>query len=219
MTYFEEIYKAIGHLPYINKEKSLRLYTFIREKKPKKILELGTAYGKSACIMAAALKANGMGTITTVDLMHTSFQPTVEYWAALCGVEKHLQANKEHNSYNWFLKKEIEKQTKKEQCQPLYDFCFIDGAKHWTTDGMAFFLVDKLLKEEGWLLFDDYSWTFAHSGKNVSDGISIRNLGEEELNTPHIQLIFELLVKQHPDYEAFKVEDNEWAWARKKAKG
>ena len=29
----------------------------------------------------------------------------------------------------------------------------IDGPKHWITDGFAFFLVDKLLKEGGWIVF------------------------------------------------------------------
>ena len=32
-------------------------------------------------------------------------------------------------------------------CQPIYDFCFIDGSKNWTIDSSAFFLVDKLLKQ------------------------------------------------------------------------
>ena len=59
-----------------------------------------------------------------------------------------MQIVREVNSYNWFLKKQIEAQTKDGICEPCYDFIFIDGAKNWTIDGLAFFLADKLLRPE-----------------------------------------------------------------------
>lgn len=40
-------------------------------------------------------------------------------------------------------------------------------------------------------------------------------MGPDELNQPHIELIFKLLVMQHPDYSNFRVKDNWWAWAQK----
>ena len=44
-----------------------------------------------------------------------------------------------------------------------YDFCFIDGAHTWDTDGFAFCLVDRMLRPGGWIIFDDLNWTHAHS--------------------------------------------------------
>jgi hypothetical protein len=62
------------------------------------------------------------------------------------------------------------------------DFVYLDGAKNWTMDGLAFFLVDKLLNRDGWILFDDYSFTYDKylKRREVLDGITIRQLGPEE---------------------------------------
>src|SRR5262249_11388367 len=102
---------------------------------------------------------------------------------------------------------------------PRFDFCFIDGAKNWTIDSCAFFLADRLLREGAWLLFDDYAFTYAdhagQAGTTTTDGINHRQLGDDELTEPHVRLILELLVMQHPDYAEFRVEDDSWAWARK----
>lgn len=85
-----------------------------------------------------------------------------------------------------------------------------------------FFLVDKLLNPEGWLLFDDLQWSYAgklDEGKKASDGISIYEMGPDEIQQPHIELIFQLLVMQHPDYANFLIKDNWWAWAQKTRQG
>ena len=102
----------------------------------------------------------------------------------------------------------------------IYDFCFIDGPKNWTIDGLAFFLVNKLLKNKAWILFDDYLWTHGkHDGRESTDGITVRSLGNEELEEPHIKLIFELLVMQSGEFSNFKIQDNWWAWAQKSKSG
>jgi len=41
------------------------------------------------------------------------------------------------------------------------------------------------------------------------------DMGEDELNQPHVELIFQLLVMQPPGYSHFKVKDYWWAWAQK----
>ena len=60
----------------------------------------------------------------------------------------------EPKSYLWRLMKIIEQNS-----EPIYDFIFIDGGHDWYTTGYAFFLVDKLLKPGGYILFDDLDWT------------------------------------------------------------
>ena len=114
------------------------------------------------------------------------------------------------------LKKKIETQTVEGVCEPIFDFCFIDGSKNWTIDGFAFFLVDKLLRESGTILFDDYGWSYSeHNDKQVTDGISHREMSEDQLHSPNIKLVFQLLVMQHPNYSNFQIDDESWAWARK----
>lgn len=104
-------------------------------------------------------------------------------------------------------------------CQSVYDLCIIDGPKNWTIDGGAFFMVDKILKDDGWLIFDDYLWTYAGDmgRKDATDGITHRKLSAEERNIPHVKEIFEILVMQHPNYSEFFVHpDDNWVIARKK---
>ncbi len=218
---FETIAQYLEGIPYISSTKAKVLYNFILKSKPQRILELGFAHGTSSCYIAAALEELGKGELTTVDLKSTanSFSPSIDELLAKTGLAKYVSVNRENTSYTWFLKKKIEEQTKNKNCTPLYDFCFIDGAKNWTIDSCAFFLVDKLLKENGTILFDDYNWSYAEqeklTGKTISDGINHLSLGEDELNTPHINLIFHLLVMQHPNYSQFTIQDDYWAWATK----
>jgi len=44
-------------------------------------------------------------------------------------------------------------------------------------------------------------------------------MGPDELAEPHIELIFQRLAMQHPDYANFRVKDNWWAWALKTRQG
>lgn len=171
--------------------------------------------------MAAALDENGEGHLTCVDLLNADFQPTAEALLCKAGLAKWVSVYREHTSYTWFLKKRIEERTPTGGvCEPEFDLCYIDGPKNWTIDGAAFFMVDKLLKSGGWVIFDDLDWTYSavapsSSGIHTSDGISIREMAEDEARQPHVEAIFRLLVTQHPDYGEFAIDGNQWAWARK----
>ena len=77
-------------------------------------------------------------------------------------------------------------------------------------------MVDKLMKEGGWLIFDDYDWVYDICDSNqVTNGMRVGDLAEDERTQPHVEAIFRLLVAQHPNYGDFRVDGNTWAWARK----
>lgn len=216
---FEDAKQLLDGIPFIDPQRARTLYDFILETRPQQCLELGFAHGTSSCYIAAALDEIGSGHLTSVDLTadQVDFDPSLETLLEKTGLGDYVTIQRERNSYTWFLKKAIEANTHDGNCQPVYDFCFIDGAKNWTIDGMAFFLVDKLLKMDGWILFDDMNWTYAEMGigRDDVDGVTIRSLSEDERRQPHIERIFSLLVMQHPDYGEFKIEDDVWGWAHK----
>lgn len=221
---FSDVAEIVGEIPYTSPEKGKIFYDFVLANKPEQCVELGFAHGTSSCYIAAALHELGRGRLTAVDLdSSVDRNPNIEALLKATGLEAHVTVVREKAGYNWFLKKKIEEQTRDGLCQPLYDYCFIDGAKNWTIDGFAFFLVDKLLKEGAWLQFDDYSWTYEHhearTGKNVSDGIDHGALSDDELREPHIKAIFHDLVMQHPHYANFRVADDRLAWAQKTQSG
>jgi hypothetical protein len=110
----------------------------------------------------------------------------------------------------------LERQTSDEQTDPCFDFCFFDGAHTWETDGFAFFLVDKLLRPDRWLLFDDLHWS-----QDTSPSLSpekAERTPEEERTTAQVLKVFDLLVRQHPSYTSFRVMGS-YGWAYKSGGG
>lgn len=216
---FNKTARLLEGIPHISKHSARGLYDFILTETPQKCLELGFAHGASSGYIAAALDELGHGHLTSVDIEASAdFMPRMEDTIQKIGLAERVSIFREKNSYTWFLKKKIEEQTRDGQCVPCYDFIFIDGSKNWTIDGLAFFLADKLLRANGWILFDDYDWRYADAaarGKDTADGITLRSLPDDQIEQPNIRAIFELLVTQHPSYSNFQVQDNSWAWAQK----
>jgi len=212
---FEKILSLIEGIPYTSPRAGKVLYDFILESRPVECLELGFAHGVSSCYVAAALDELGQGHLTSVDLASSADRtPPIEDLLEKADLTSRVTVCREKNSYTWFLQKKIEERSGSGNCEPCYDFAFIDGPKNWTIDGCAFFLVNKLLREGGWVLFDDYKWAYGTS-REATDGITHRELSIDQINAPNIELVFKYLVMQHPDYSEFKLQDEEWAWARK----
>lgn len=217
---YQEVHSIVGGVPFISTNNSKFLYDFILKNKLINILELGIAHGTATCYMAAALDELGEGSITAVDLIEVRdyFQPSAEDQLDKTGLSKFANVIRMQTGYTWFLHDEILKNTKHNVCNEVYDLCIIDGPKNWTIDGATFFMVDKLLKKNGWIIFDDYNWTYASadSRRDSTDGITHRSLSTEEQVIPHIREIFELLVKQHPHYgELLILRQDDWALAKK----
>ena len=217
---FEEVNKLLKGIPFISDANARELYDFIIEHKLTNCLELGFAHGVASCYIAAAIDELGGGKLVSVDLIGQDWQkPSIEELLDKLGLQKYVAIHREVTGYNWYLHNEIADNTSANSiCSPVYDFCIIDGPKNWTIDSSAFFLVDKLLKQHGWVIFDDYEWTYgeADSRRDATDGISHRKLSEAERNTPQVKEIFNLLVMQHPSYANFKIhKDGDWAWAQK----
>ena len=218
---FETVAKVLEGVPFMSPESGRQVYDHLRETGADQVLELGTAHGVSAVYMAAALEANGHGRVTTVDFEGSGWaDPSPEELVARAGLSHRVEIVRRYSSYTWFLKEKIKERTGDGVCEPLYDFCYLDGCKNWTIDGLAVFLVEKLLRPGGWLLMDDLGWSYgeqgSRDGREACDGIANRSMTAAELAEPHLMAIFELLVKQHPAFEDFRVEREWWGWARKR---
>lgn len=217
---FDEVSAIVGHVPFISKENGRFLYHLILNERLTNILELGVAHGTATCYMAAALQELGEGSITSVDLIEArdTYSPSVEEQLETTGLSAFATIIRMQTGYTWFLHDAIADNTKDNVCTEIYDLCIIDGPKNWTIDGAAFFFVDKLLEKNGWIIFDDYRWTYAaaDSRRDSTSGITHRSLSRAEKETPHIREIFELLVKQHPHYgNLTQSGDSDWALAQK----
>jgi predicted O-methyltransferase YrrM len=190
------------------------LYDFIITNKPYTCIELGTGFGATACIMAAAMEELGRGQVITID-MYLHQPVNVNVLMQQCGIsEKYLKSIVDPLGYNWYLADLIKQQSALGICQPLFDFCLLDGAHEWNPDALAFFLISKLLKPGAWIALDDINfnlrmipnWRETHP-----------NHSDRELDTCQIGMIYDLVVSQHPEFTGFKVTHNgRIGWAKKK---
>lgn len=213
---YQEVAEIIKNVPHMTPEQGQIVYDFVKNSDIKNILELGFAHGTSTCYMAAALDEKKSGLITTIDRQGAEDrEPNIFTLLSKTKLSSYVKPIFADTSYNWELKKLIEDNSTQGVCQPIFDFCFIDGAHSWEVDGLAYFLAEKLLKPGGWILFDDFYWTFNESPslKNVD---WVKQLPKEQKVSPQIERVFSLLVCQNPNFENFKVVGN-WGWAQKKA--
>jgi predicted O-methyltransferase YrrM len=216
---FERVAAAVRGIPYMGPENGRRLYDHIRETGATNVLELGTAHGVSASYMAAAIAANGGGSLITVDTNRATPEPSAQSVVAKAGLDAIVDTVRApDSSYTWWLKDRIAaRSTADGNCEPEFDFCYLDGAHNWTIDGFAALLVEKLLRPQGWLLLDDLNWSYASYGGAYEIGQSPEQLflSPAEVAEPHMKLVYDLIVRQHPAFTEFRVENANWGWARK----
>jgi predicted O-methyltransferase YrrM len=208
---------AVAGVPFMSPEQGRIVYDHVRSEKPREVLELGTAHGVGAAYLAAALEANGAGRLTTVDFAGAAYDPSPEDVLARAGVAQRVEVVREFSTYTWWLKEQVAARSDAAgNCEPRFDFVYLDGAKNWTIDGLAVVLIEKLLRPGGWLLMDDLGWTYAQDpGREATDGIVHRELSEPERTEPHLLAVFDLVVAQHPSFTDLRVQDDWWGWARK----
>lgn len=205
----EKIRKVVEGVPHMDFSQANAISKLIIENKAQNILELGFRHGVSTCYMAGALDELGGGKITTIDLENAKdAKPNIEGLLKRLELDNFVEVFYEPTSYTWRLMKMIESEP-----APEFDFCYIDGAHDWFIDGFAFLLVDKLLKPGGLVVFDDLDWTYDTS-PTLRKTDRVKNMPEEERQTPQIRKVYELLVKKDPRYGEFIEVDN-WAIARK----
>ena len=214
---FEAVAAAVAGVPFMSPEQGRIVYDHVRATRPAEALELGTAHGVGAAYMAAALADNNSGRLVTVDFEGARYDPAPEAVLARAGVADRVDVVRRFSSYTWWLKEQVAARSDAAgNCEPRFDFVYLDGAKNFTVDGLAVVLVEKLLRPGGWLLMDDLDWTYAQDpSREATDGIVHRELSEPERTEPHLRAVFDLIVAQHPSFTELRVQDEWWGWARK----
>lgn len=103
-----------------------------------------------------------------------------------------------NDSYNWSLMKLIQAN----QNEPLFDYCFFDGAHTVAIDALNFFLADKLLKVGGYADFDDYNWKLRGSSLDPKLVPEINDqYTDEQIDSEQVKMIIDILVKTDNRYE------------------
>jgi predicted O-methyltransferase YrrM len=207
----DEIRSVVKDIPITSPARGLQIYNFIRKHRLTRSLELGFAHGVGSVWIGGAVSSLGGGSVVAVDdesaLKRT---PNAKDLIAEAGLDSIVTLHFEPLGYTWHLKREMARYL----AEP-FDFVFLDGAHTWDTDGFAFFLVEKMLKPGGWILFDDLDWTFS-SSPSLKDLPSTFAMRPEARDEPQIKAVWEKLVLPHPGF-CNATTDGTWGWVKKKA--
>ena len=209
---FDQIRRKVDGIPHMSAHHGRVIYDHVRETRPSLILELGSACGVSAAYMSGALDANDHGQLISVDVDRARYEPKPEALLAELGLNHRAEfVRVADSSYNWILRGQVaDRSDAAGNCEPLYDFVFVDGAHEFTIDGLATVLASKLLRPGGWMLLDDLDWSHAQY-----DNPGPFPMSQAQLTTPNVREVYDLLIKADPTLTEFREEDGAWGWAKK----
>ena len=206
----DEVYQIVQGYPHMNLGQGRNINEKIRNNGYRRILELGFNWGVSTCYLASAVADEPGGHVVTIDLAsRVAFRPGVEGFLEACGLRHAVTVFYEHSSYTWRLRAFLRMGPR-----PEFDLIYLDGGHLWEPDALAFLLAEQMLRPGGMVIFDDLHWTFGES-PYWSDAEAVRNMPADVRDTPHVQEIFDLLVKPHPNI-AKTFENSSWGFAIKR---
>lgn len=175
---------------------------------------MGTGFGATTCVLGAAVEELGRGHVVTID-MYLHQPVNVKVLLDHAHLDPQLvEVVADKLGYNWYLADLIQQQTHNDVCKPLFDFCLLDGAHEWEPDALAFQLIANLLKPGAWIALDDINfnlrmipnWRETHG-----------HYSDRELDTFQIKMVYDLMVRQHPDFCDFRLtHGGRIGWARKR---
>lgn len=202
-----------GNLFLLPDEHMAAIYDCIVKNQLRSCLELGTGFGATTCVIAAALEESGGGRITTIDLfVHEPVN--VKILHRHCGLDQPIQATGDPLGYNWVMADMISAQNAASADAPRFDFCLLDGAHQWEPDALAFTLATELLDPGAFLVLDDLNFNL-RMVPNCKEVFG--NLTDRELDAFQMQMVWSLLVARSPQYSGFRItEDGRMGWAVKK---
>lgn len=192
MTKFDWVTQQLGDVKYMKANQAHVMRRIILEHNLQNILELGFAHGKSSAYIAAILEDQGIGKLTTIDLISArEREPSIDEVLNTVGLAHRVEIIYAQRSYNWELGKMLQKTP-----MPSFDLCYIDGGHTWDVTGFGFVLTDMLLRPGGWVVFDDLNWTLAkHLAANPQKEKTIaRRYSADEINTAGVRMVWDLIV-------------------------
>ena len=175
---------------------NLETVAFVRSTASKIVAEIGVYQGDTSLELARVL--NGSGELHLFDF-HDRVDAAEKKIreAGFHNVKTYGNSYKLLDSYNWQLAKLIEKNN-----DPIFDYVYMDGNSTFAIDGLAFFLVDRLVKVGGYIDFDNYEFTLGSSRTFRPERfpLTAKLYTREQIDTKQAKMIVDLLVRKSGRY-------------------
>lgn len=107
--------------------------------------------------------------------------------------------DKLNDSYGWNLAKLL-LQMRNDHVNGIFDVVYLDGAHSFMHDGIATCLLKELLKNGGYIIFDDVFWSCSISPSLSGDENIKQQFTEEQWETSHINMILELFIRNDKNF-------------------
>jgi predicted O-methyltransferase YrrM len=176
------------------------LVRLIERKHLFRVLELGTGFGATACIIASVFQQLSKGRIVTID--NSLHDPVnISVLAKHCGIsDLYLDSIIDRSGYIWVLGEMLAAAKAPASSSTLFDMCILDGAHEWDPDAGAFLLADRLLRPGGYMILDDLHFRLS----DISNAVHLfPNRSSTQLNTQQVRMIWDLLIKSNKRYGRF----------------
>jgi predicted O-methyltransferase YrrM len=182
---------------------------------PAVIAEVGVGQGASTKPFMRLLNGAGGGELHLFDRepVLDNLMPDLQEQQSFAGVTVVLHPNpaKTYASYAWELAKMARDLDREGRSVELFDFVYLDGAHAFHHDAAACAVLKRMLKPGGYLVLDDMRWTFNKSASanptrrpEMADAYT-----EEQLDTPHVGLVADVLLRRDPEFEEIHLTDDE----------
>jgi predicted O-methyltransferase YrrM len=215
MSKFDEVTATLGEVPIMTQDRAAVLRDLMRECGARRVLELGTYFGKSAAYMAAILQDEGVsdGHVTTIDRRNMQGRsPNADDHVARVGLSDRVTCVYAKRSHTWEMARMLQAGE-----GGTFDFCYLDGGHTWDVTGFAFVLVDMLMRPGGIVVVDDLNWTIARTIERNPDAAKLySSYSEDEKAARPVRLVWNTIV---PHLGCRREILREWPWgiARKPA--
>ena len=171
---------------------------------PLTIAEVGVGFGATSVEIVKRLrKEDTFYFYSFQDEVDELFEDLKRQEYCRCNLVPQGNSHTLYDSFCWNLGKQVI-DSKNEG--GLVDLVYLDGAHSFLFSGLACALLKKLVRDGGYLIFDDLQWSYGNShdhNPNVEPGI-LDQYTQEQVETPQIQMVV----------DAFMKNDNQWLCER-----
>ncbi len=124
-------------------------------------------------------------------------------------IEAHGNSRQRYNSYAWTLSKLLQSAVVSGDTLGLFDVVFLDGAHTFHHDAAACAVLKELVRENGFIVFDDMYWSFSKSSTmNPTKNPAIKeDYTDEQLVQPHVEIIVDCLMRTDPRFKQIFLSD------------
>lgn len=119
--------------------------------------------------------------------------------------------DKRNDGYEWNLAKLL-LQMRDNQIDGMFNIVYLDGAHSFIHDGITTVLLKELLKEDGYIIFDDVFWSYSTSPGLSKNEILKQQFTAEQWDMCHVGMVLDLFIRNDKNFSQIFFTENRNPW-------